>query len=48
MASATGSTGKDSGAQDLTQDVFLRVYRTLGSFLVERRVVHHLAGAPGP
>ena len=25
-------TGKDSEAQDLTQDVFLRVYRTLGSF----------------
>jgi RNA polymerase sigma-70 factor, ECF subfamily len=25
-------TGKDSEAQDLTQEVFLRVYRTLGSF----------------
>jgi RNA polymerase sigma-70 factor (ECF subfamily) len=25
-------TGKDSDAQDLTQEVFLRVYRTLGSF----------------
>jgi RNA polymerase sigma-70 factor (ECF subfamily) len=25
-------TGKDSEAQDLTQDIFLRVYRTLGSF----------------
>src|SRR5665213_2748834 len=25
-------TGKDSDAQDLTQDVFLRVFRSLGSF----------------
>src|SRR5580704_16098006 len=25
-------TGKESEAQDLTQEVFLRVYRTLGSF----------------
>jgi RNA polymerase sigma-70 factor (ECF subfamily) len=25
-------TGKDSEAQDLTQEVFLRVYRSLGSF----------------
>ena len=25
-------TGRDSEAQDLTQDVFLRVYRALGSF----------------
>ena len=36
-------TGKDAEAQDLTQDVFLRVFRALGSFRSNRGIVHHMA-----
>ena len=38
-------TGSGSEAQDLTQEVFLRVFRTVKSFRVDRRFVRHMAGA---
>ena len=41
-------TGNDSEAQDLTQDVFLRVFRALGSFRSDRRFFHDLADPADP
>ena len=38
-------TGRDNEAQDLTQDVFLRVFKTLGSFRAARG--RSLSGLPG-
>ena len=38
-------TGRDSEAQDLTQDVFLRVFRALGQFSIGRRLFHDMADA---
>ena len=38
-------TGSGSEAQDLTQEVFLRVFRTITDLPFDGRLVRHLAGA---
>ncbi len=41
-------TGKENEAQDLTQEVFLRVFRTLGKLSGRGRVVYCVADALNP